>query len=72
MILVFTSAIVSALAECQRELQRLFVEAKAIQLWSMYVTLSRVMSLRGLHLTGEFKAAAITSDPRAIQEYPRM
>ena len=38
----------------------------------MYVALSRVMSLREIHLTGEFKAAVIWSDPRAIQEYHRM
>ena len=38
----------------------------------MYVALSRVTSLNGLFLTGEFRSMAIKSDPRATQEYERM
>ena len=38
----------------------------------MYVALSRVTSLNGLFLTGEYKSGAIKSDPRALQEYERM
>ena len=38
----------------------------------MYVALSRVTSLDGLFLTGEFKSSAIKSDPRAFQEYEHM
>ena len=37
----------------------------------MYVALSRVTSLRGLFLTGEYKLSAIKSDPRASNEYER-
>ena len=32
----------------------------------MYVALSRVTSLNGLYLTGEYKSSAIKADPRAI------
>ena len=35
----------------------------------MYVALSRVTSLDGLYLTGEFNASAIKADPRATVEY---
>ena len=38
----------------------------------MYVALSRVTSLEGMFLTGEFKSSAIKSDIRATQEYERM
>ena len=38
----------------------------------MYVALSRVRSINGMFLTGEFKSAAIKSDIRALQEYERM
>ena len=38
----------------------------------MYVALSRVTSLNGLYLTGEYKSSAIKADPRAIHEYERM
>ena len=38
----------------------------------MYVALSRVTSLNGLYLTGEYKSSAIKADPRAIHEYDRM
>ena len=48
------------------------LKQKQFKYGQMYVALRRVMSLRGLHLTGEFKAASIRSDPRAIQEYHRM
>lgn len=45
------------------------LKQKQFKYGQMYVALSRVPSLRGIHLTGEFKAAAIRSYPRAIQEY---
>ena len=48
------------------------LKQKQFKYGQMYVALSRVPSLRGIHLTGEFKAAAIRSYPRAIQEYNRM
>ena len=35
----------------------------------MYVALRRLMSLRGLHPTGKFEAAAIRSDPMAVKQY---
>ena len=35
----------------------------------MYVALSRVTSLNGLHLIGDYKSSAIRSDPRATAEY---
>ena len=35
----------------------------------MYVALSRVISLDGLYLTGEYNASAIEADPRATIEY---
>ena len=35
----------------------------------MYVGLSRVISLDGLYLTGEFNASAVKADPRATVEY---
>ena len=38
----------------------------------MYVALSRVISLNGLYLTGEYKSSATKADPRAIHEYERM
>ena len=38
----------------------------------MYVALSRVTSLNGLFLTGQYKSSAIKADPRALQEYDRM
>ena len=38
----------------------------------MYVALSRVTSLNGLFLTGEYKSSAIKADTRASQEYERM
>ena len=38
----------------------------------MYVALSRVTSLNGLYLTGEYKPSAIKADPRAVHEYERM
>ena len=38
----------------------------------MYVALSRVTSLNGLFLTGQYKSSAIKPDPRALQEYDRM
>ena len=38
----------------------------------MYVALSRVRSIDGMFLTGEFKSVAIKSDIRAKQEYDRM
>ena len=38
----------------------------------MYVALSRVTSLNGLYLSGEYKSSAIKADPRAIHEYERM
>ena len=38
----------------------------------MYVALSRVTSLNGLYLIGEYKSSAIKADPRAIHEYERM
>ena len=38
----------------------------------MYVTLSRVTSLNGLFLTGQYNSSAIKADPRALQEYDRM
>ena len=48
------------------------LKQKQFSYGQMYVPLSGVISLRGLHLTVEFKAAAIRSDPRAIREYHRM
>ena len=38
----------------------------------MCVALSRVTSLNGLYLTGEYKPSAIKADPRAIHEYERI
>ena len=38
----------------------------------MYVALSRVTSLDGLYLTGEYNASAIKADPRATIEYNNM
>ena len=38
----------------------------------MYVALSRVTSLNGLFLTGQYKASVVKADPRALQEYERM
>ena len=38
----------------------------------MYVALSRVTSLNGLCLIGEFNLPYISADPRAIYEYHRM
>ena len=38
----------------------------------MYVALSRVTSLSGLCLIGEYKSSAIKADPRASNEYERM
>ena len=48
------------------------LKQKQFKYGQMYVALSIVTYLRGLLLTGEFKAASISSDPRAIQEYHRM
>ena len=38
----------------------------------MYVALSRVTSLNGLYLIGEFNLSYIRADPSAIFEYHRM
>ena len=38
----------------------------------MYVALSRVTSLNGHYLTGEYKSSANKANPRAIHEYERM
>ena len=35
----------------------------------MYVALSRIKSLKGLYLIGEYNANAIKADPRAHEEY---
>lgn len=35
----------------------------------MYVALSRVTAMKGLHLIGEYKSSAIRADPKAILEY---
>ena len=48
------------------------LKQKSFNYGQMYVALSRVTSLNGLYLTGEFKRTAIKSDPRALQEYERM
>ena len=48
------------------------LKQKSFNSGQMYVALSRVTSLDGLFLTGEFKSSAIKSDPRAFQEYERM
>ena len=38
----------------------------------MYVALSRVTSINGLFLTGEYKSSAIKADQKALNEYERM
>lgn len=38
----------------------------------MYVALSRVTSLNGLYLIGEFNFSYIRADPTAIYDYQRM
>ena len=38
----------------------------------MYVTLSKVTSLNGLFLIGQYKSSAIKADPRVLQQYDRM
>ena len=48
------------------------LKQKSFNNGQMYVALSRVTSLNGLFLTGQYKASAIKADPRASQEYERM
>ena len=48
------------------------LKQRNFQYGQMYVALSRVTSLNGLFLTGEFKATAIKASPDAFNEYERM
>ena len=48
------------------------LKQKSFNNGQMYVALSRVTSLNGLFLTGEYKSSAIKADQRALQEYERM
>ena len=48
------------------------VKQKNFSYGQMYVALSRVTSLNGLYLIGEFNLSYIRADPSAIFEYHRM
>ena len=48
------------------------LKQKSFNSGQMYVALSRVTSLNGLFLTGEYKSSVFKADPRALNEYERM